>query len=90
MVKKKMKIRKLKNNDSGIVNLLLFLLTIFGTGALYSLFFLEIALTLFSSYIPDSDAKTFIFMGIYGVPLIILIVGVFSLVRSGLKNYGGG
>lgn len=81
-----LRLRKITKDDNAVVNLLLFLLTIFGCGALYTLFFLEIALPLFISYIPDGDAKTFIMMGIYGLPLIILIVGVFSLIRSGLKR----
>lgn len=78
--------RKLTNNNYGVTNLLLFIITIFGCGALYTLFFLEIALPSFESMIPASDSKTFIMMGIYGLPLIILIVGVFSLIRSGLKR----
>jgi hypothetical protein len=79
------------DDTASIVPVLLFILTIFGVGALYTLFFTEIALPTFSSYIPDSDSKTFIFMIIYALPLIILIVGVFALLKEGLKRtiYGG-
>ena len=84
--------RKLiKNNTGSIVPVLLFILTIFGCGALYTLFFTEIAIPSLSGFIPDSDSKTFIMMMIYLVPLIILIVGIFALVKEGLKrNITGG
>ena len=85
--------RKLKNNDSGsVVPLLLFIFTIFGAGALYTLFFTEFALPNLDFLIPSSDSKVFIYMLIYALPLIILIVGVFALLKEGLKRtiyYGG-
>lgn len=84
--------RKLKDNNIGsVVPVILFILTLFGAGGLYTLFFLEIALPELSYLIPASDSKTFIFMIIYALPLIILIIGVFSLLKEGLKRtmYGG-
>jgi len=85
--------RKLKDNNQGsVVPLILFMLTIISCGALYTLFFVEIGLPIFDSYIPISDAKTFIMMGIYSIPLFILIIGGISLILSGLKKnyyYGG-
>jgi len=84
--------RRIKQDNIGsVVPLILFILTIFGCGALYTLFFTEFALPTLSSFIPASDSKTFIFMLIYALPLIILIVGVLSLLKEGLKRtiYGG-
>lgn len=78
------------DNNASVVPIILFILTIFGCGALYTLFFTEIALPTFSYMIPDSDSKTYILMGIYALPLFILIVGVFALLKDGLKRYVGG
>ena len=82
--------RKLDDVGS-VVPLILFFLVIFGAGALYTLFFTEVALPLVDGLVPASDSKTFIFMVIYALPMIILIVGVFSLLKEGLKRsiYGG-
>jgi hypothetical protein len=85
--------RKLKDNkDASVVPLILFVLTILGCGALYSLLFLEIALPSLSHMIPDSDSKTFILMGIYATPLFILVIGVLAFLQAGLKRgfYTGG
>ena len=79
----------LKNNNASAVPVILFIMTIIGCGALYTLFFLEVGLPELEDYIPDSDAKTFIMMGIYALPLFILITGVVSLLIAGLKRYGG-
>lgn len=84
--------RKLKNDNHGsVVPLILFIITIFGAGALYTLFFTEVGMPALDFLIPVSDSKTFIYMVIYGLPLIILVVGVFSLLKEGLKRsiYGG-
>ena len=87
--------RKLKDNkDGSAIPLILFALTLISCGALYTLFFVDTALPTLSDYIPASDAKTFITMGIYSIPIVITLVGVISLLKSGLKqNYyydGGG
>lgn len=87
--------RKL-NNQGSAVPLILFVLTIFVAGALYSLFFIEVGFGLLDIIpVPDSDSKTAIMMGLYGIPLIILIVGIIALFLSALKNenmyyWGGG
>lgn len=81
-----------KNNYASAVPLILFIVTIIGVGALYTLLFLQIAQPSFEKYIPASDSKTFIMMILYAVPGIILITGVISLLLSGLKReayYGG-
>ena len=77
----------INNSDANVVPVILFILAIFGCGALYTLFFTEIALPTFSYMIPDSDSKTYIFMLIYALPLIILLIGVFALLKSALKRY---
>ena len=76
----------LDNKDASAVPVVYFVLAIIGAGALYSLLFLEIGLPMFSSYVPDSDSKTFIMMGIYGLPLIAMIVGSLALLKEGLKR----
>jgi hypothetical protein len=84
--------RKLKDDNIGsAVPLILFFLVIFGAGALYTLFFTEFALPFVDGLVPSSDSKTFIFMIIYALPMIILVIGVFSLLKEGLKRsiYGG-
>lgn len=79
----------LNNNKASVVPVILFLVTIFACGALYSLLFIEIGLPLFEGYIPAGDAKTFIMMCMYAVPLFIILIGVLSLFLAGLKRYGG-
>lgn len=79
--------RSLKSNNNGsFVNLAYFVLTVIACGALYSLFFLEIGFPTFDSYIPASDGKTFIMMCLYAIPLFVIVIGVFSLLKSGLKR----
>ena len=77
-----------KNNDASAVPLILLIITIFVCGALYSLFFLEIGIPLLSSYIPASDSKTLIMMGIYGIPLIVLVVGTAAAYLAALRKRG--
>ena len=43
--------------------------------------------------IPDSDAKVYIMMLVYAIPLVIIVVGSISVFQAGLKSrfyYGGG
>ena len=77
-----------KNNDASAAPLILLIITIFVCGALYSLFFLEIGIPLLSSYIPASDSKTLIMMGIYGIPLIVLVVGTAAAFLAALRKRG--
>ena len=86
--------RNIKDNNIGsAIPLILFALTIVSCGALYTLFFVEVAIPTLSDYIPASDAKTFVLMGIYSIPVFITLIGVLSLLKSGLKQtfyYGDG
>ena len=75
-----------EDNVASAVPLILFIVTLVGVGALYTLFFIEVGLPEFDSYIPASDSKTFIMMGVYGMPLLILVVGVVALLKAGLKR----
>ena len=77
-----------RNTNGSAVPLILFIVTIIGVGAIYTLLFLFTAQPLFEGYIPDSDAKTFILMIMYAAPGIVLITGVISLLLSGLKRQG--
>lgn len=84
--------RDLKNNNNGsAIPLILFILTIVVIGALYSLFFIEIGFPLIDTLIPiaSSPYKTFIMSAMYGIPLIVIIVGCISLIIAGLKNTSG-
>ena len=79
--------RKIINNqEASAVPILLYAITIFGCGALYSLFFLEVAFPELSSYIPAGDAKVFIMMCMYALPLFIIVIGVICLIKAGLKR----
>ena len=74
------------NQEASAVPLILFLVTIFVCGALYTLFFLEIGFPLLDGFIPASDSKTFIYMLIYAIPLFVVVIGVIALLISGLKE----
>lgn len=76
----------IKNKDASFVPIVYFILTIIVCGALFSLFFIEVAFPTFLSFIPDSDSKTFIMMGLRGLLLIILFVGIICLIREGIKR----
>lgn len=75
-----------ENNIGSAVPLILYVLTIFGVGALYTLLYLEVAIPLLAPLVPDSDSKVFILMGIYSLPLVMLVIGGVALVKSGLKK----
>ena len=75
------------NQDASAIPLILFVLTIVVAGALYTLFFLEIGFPILALIpIAASDTKTVIMMALYGLPLIVLVVGIVSLFLSALKN----
>lgn len=79
--------RSLSQNTTGsVIPIILFVVTIVGVGALYTLFFLEVGIPQFGDWVPASDSKTFIMMGIYAIPLFVLIIGAISLIRAGLKR----
>lgn len=79
--------RSILNDEQGsAVPVILYILTIFGVGALYTLFFIEIGVPSFLSYVPASSSRTFIMMCIYAIPLFVLVVGSISLIKSGLKR----
>lgn len=74
------------NNDASIIPIMLFLITIFVVGALYTLFFIEVAFPNLKWMIPDSDSKVFIMMMMYALPLFVMIVGGIALIKEGLKR----
>ena len=78
------------NNEASAVPLILFFLTIFVCGALYTYLFVEVGFPLMSGWIPASDYKIFIMMGLYAIPLFVVIVGILSLLLSGLKYHWEG
>ena len=83
-----MKLRPLLDNTiASAVPLILYVVTILVCGALYTLFFLEIFYPLFLYMVPASDSKVVITMVFYAIPLLVVLVGVVSIIRSGLKKY---
>ena len=76
----------LHNNIGSAVPLILFIMTIVGAGALYTLLIIEIGQPVFDEYIVAGDVKTFVMMIIYGIPVFILVVGTIALIKSGLKQ----
>lgn len=76
----------MKNNEASAIPLMLFIITIVCCGALYTLFFIEIAYPTLGTFVPAGDSKTFQMMLFYAIPLFVLIVGVFALVKAGLKR----
>ena len=82
-----MKLRKLISDSyASAIPLILFTLTIFGAGALYTLLIVEVGQPIFDQYITAGDVKTFVMMIIYGIPVIILVIGTIALIRTGLKR----
>lgn len=79
----------LKDNYASVVPLILFVITIFGLGALYSLLFIEVGYPAFEPMIPASDSKVFIMMCMYAIPLFILIVSVIAVIKAGVKRTVG-
>lgn len=83
-----MKLRSLRQNNIGsAVPLIFYVVTIIVCGALYTLFFLEVFYPNFLELVPASDSKTVITMIFYAIPLLVLLVGVIAVIRSGLKKY---
>ena len=82
----------IKNNYGSPVPLILFIMTIISCGALYTLFFVEVAYPSLLHFVPESDSKTFIMMGMYAIPLFVILIGVFALIKEGIKESwrGGG
>lgn len=76
----------LKYNDEASVPILLYPLSLFVCGALYTLFFIEVAYPSLMYLIPASTSKTFIMMLMYAIPLFILIVLTIAFVKSGLEQ----
>jgi len=77
----------LKNNEASAIPIILFVITIVGCGALYTLLFLEIGFGLLDSIpVASSDSKTFIMMCMYSIPLFVIVVGAISLIKAGLKR----
>jgi len=81
------KAREFKTNtDASAIPIILFVITIVSCGALYSLFFIEVAYPELKSLVPNSDSKTFIMMLMYALPLIVIVIGGISLIKAGLKR----
>ena len=79
----------IKNNNASAVPVMLYVVTIIVCGALYSLFFYEVGFPALLGFIPASDSKTFIMMFLYAIPLFVLLIGVISLLKAGLKRNVG-
>jgi hypothetical protein len=76
----------ISDNYGSAVPIIYFILTIVVCGALFSLLFIEVGFPVFLGFIPASESKTFILMGLRGMLLVVLFVGVICLIREGLKR----
>jgi len=74
------------NNYASSIPFILFIVTIVVCGAMYTLFFLEVGFPALENFIPASESKTFIMMGLYAIPLIILVVGIIAMIIAGQKR----
>ena len=75
------------DNNASAVPIILFLVTILGCGLFYTLLFLEIFFPSIAYLVEGSDSRVFIMMCFYAIPLFVIIIGVISLLKAGLKRY---
>ena len=77
----------LGNNNASAVPIILFVLAIVGCGALYTLFFIFVGYPYIDTLGLNDTTTTSLMMTLfYAIPMIILIVGVISLIKAGLKR----
>ena len=76
----------LHDKKANALPVILFVLTIITCGALYTLFFIEVAFPLLQGYIPAGDNKVFVMMLMYAIPLFVVFVGLVALLLQGIKK----
>lgn len=84
------KLRPIVNNNYGsAIPIILYTFGLLGAGALYHLLFIQIGLPIFSPFIPtDLDPYRYVVLGIiYFLPLLILLMAIFSIIHAGLKRF---
>ena len=76
------------NTNASIYPIGIYIFIIFMGGALYTLFFLEVLFPTLVSRIPAmfSDYTVVILMGLYGIPIMILLGASFWLIKQGQKR----
>ena len=74
------------NNNGSITILLVYVFCIISLGALYTLFFIEVAIPELAHLIPESTYKTLFLTITWSIPLIIGIVISFATIKAGLKR----
>lgn len=79
--------RKLNSNNEGsVIPLILFIITIIASGALYTILIVEVAFPAVEDWLPATEVGTFIKMMIYAIPMVVLIIGTLALLLSGVKK----
>jgi len=78
--------RKLISNTDALSNILIYILTIFSCGALYSLLFIDFGFPEMSSWIPETPTKILMMTLFRAIPGIIMLVCMFGLIREGIKK----
>jgi len=82
-----MVIMKMDDNASGAIPLILYILGIVTSGALYTMLFIVVFYKTFVDLIPDSSFKTVIVWGIlYFAPLIVIVVGIIALIQEAQRD----
>ena len=80
----------IQNTNASAVPIMIYIATIFVCGALYTLFFTEIAIPNFEGYLPTNDpGTTFVLMCIYAIPLFVIVVATIAFIKAGLKRTVG-
>lgn len=86
-------VKKLRTDNTGAaLVVLMFILTIFVCGALYTLLFIEVAIPRLSPLIPDSDSKILLMMCIYAIPIAVILVSGLAAFKETIRKriIGGG
>lgn len=76
----------INDNDGFILPLIMFIMVLVIAGLFYTVFILWIGIPFFDAFIPNGDAKTFMLMLIFGMPLFILIGCSIWFIRVSLKK----
>jgi len=82
-------LKKCIKHDTTAAGALPLIIALFGiiiTGALYTLFFVEIGFPTLLGLVPASDSKTFIVMLLRAVPLFVLFVFIVAIIKEGIRK----
>ena len=78
-------LRKL-NNEAFVIPLIVYIFTLFIGGLFYTVFILYVGIPFFEALMPVSDARTFILLLMYALPMIILFGTSTWFIRNSIKR----